>query len=140
MNKTVRIGSGNKNFDEIMFYVQGLILLVLGILTLYNPKSILLFFIFLLGSAIQLLMKMRISYVSFLNGEFIVQRIFRREKRISAELYKNVNRVIVSIPFSNVLSIDFENGEKFRFSGGTSKLDSVKAHIDELVASARLNT
>lgn len=140
MNKKVRIGSGNKNFDEIMFYIQGLILLVLGILALYNPKSILLFLIFLLGSAIQLLMKMRLSYVSYLDGEFIVERIFRREKRLRADLYKNVSRVTVSIPFSNVLSIDFENGERFRILGGTSKIDSVKTHIDELVTSVRPNT
>lgn len=140
MNKKVRIGSGNKSYDEITLCVQGLISLVLGMFSLYNPKSILLFLIFLLGSVIQLMMKMRLSYISFLNDEFIVERLFRREKRLSAELYTNVRRVTVSIPFLNALSIDFENGEKFRILGGTSKIDSIKAHIDELVTSARLNT
>lgn len=134
MNK---IGSWNKQVDKTVLVFQGMILLALFLLTVYNVNAFALLLIYLviaIGHTIRLI---KSNYVYYNQGTFIIDGLFRTRRVISASLFDGVGRSPFAIPLSNKIVLHFRTGDEIAINGGSDKMEDLEVFIRKLIASDR---
>lgn len=133
----MRIGIGNKRFDQFSFLLSGVILIALLVWTFKNINALAFFIIFFVVTLIQFVRKMSFSYISFERGDFVIENLVNKKKILRSDLFDRVSRSNLGSPFMNVLRVHFKNGESYKIMGGLNRWDEIETQIEGLVKKER---
>ena len=130
----MRIGIGNKRFDQIFFLVSGVIIIALSIGAFININMLAFLGIFFVTTVVQLVRKMSYSYISFEQGDFVIENVLNKRTVVKSDLFERVYLSRFDFPFGNVLRVRFKNGESYKIIGGPETWYEVEAKIKSLIS------
>lgn len=136
MNNKVRIGAGSKIFDRVLLVFELMIVLVLIVLSFMYQDAIYFLLVSIGVTIIQFITMGARNYVSFENGNFIIEGVFKRKEIISGDNFSDITEPPfgTTIPFSNNFMLNFKNGQRFRILGGASTKTEIEQQIVGLIS------
>lgn len=72
-------------------------------------------------------------YISYTDGNFIIDHAFRKTKLVESSRYIRVTQTPLALPFSNTLVIHFRGNERYRFYGGLQSFVATDLMIRRLI-------
>lgn len=130
----MRIGIGSKRFDQISFLVSGVIIVALSIGAFININVLGFLAIFFVTTVVQLALKLSYRYISFEQGDFVVENMLNKRIVLKSDLFDRVYLTRFGFPFVNALRVHFKNGESYKILGGPETWYEVEAKIKMLIS------
>jgi hypothetical protein len=132
----MRIGIGNKRFDQISFLISGVIIVALAIGTFININVLAFLGIFFLTTVVKLALKMGYRYITFDQGNFVIENVLNKRIVLKSDLFDRVYLSRFGFPFLNILRVYFKNGESYRIIAGPEMWYDMEAKIKNLISEA----
>src|SRR5690242_15010420 len=127
----MKIGYGNKIFDEAFLAIFGSIVLLLFLISIFRPDVIWAAVALLIGFFFQLIRTASVSYIIVDNTYFHIARVFRKSLKIPINQFHDLESDFSFVLFSNYMRLYFNNGISFRIYGGADKMSDVQASIEK---------
>ncbi|AYB29510.1 hypothetical protein [Chryseolinea soli] len=129
----MRIGIGDKRFDRNAFFVAGVFILALSIWAFIDITILGVLGLVLATTVIQLVRKMSYSYITFEQGEFVIENMLNKRTVLKSDLFDRVYVSRFNLVFVNAVRVYFKNGENYKIIGGPEMWYEVEAKIKNLI-------
>ena len=130
IDRKTKVGLGNKAVDRFLLVFN--VLLFSGSALLFH-RYLFLVPVMAVIAGFNCLRIVSKYYISYSDGYFIVDHVFRRHRMIKSDQYVRVSADPISLPFSNTMVIHFRNGLSYSFNGGLQNFRRIDMVIKRLL-------
>jgi hypothetical protein len=131
----IRIGGGRRVIDVIILLVDASILGAATFLVFKNPAAYPFLITAILFIGLHARGVLQRHYVFIEDDHFILENLLRKPKTVDCTEFATITKDHFTIPFSNLMIINFRTGESFRFLGGLRNAKEIDFEIKRAMLS-----
>ncbi|GHN01232.1 hypothetical protein WSM22_27210 [Cytophagales bacterium WSM2-2] len=125
----IRIGAGNKTHDKFYLSLDAALIIVFGATALLKSTWAYYLAIFITTCVLQMLMIIVNHYVFIQGDSIVIDHVFKKRILIKKNLCKEISTPMLSIPYSDELTISFTDGRSFRFKRSDNTAEDLNKKI-----------